>query len=104
MKPPRRRAGNRHAPQKSFLCISDFARADFFLLKGKENFVVLLCSDEQGGGLGLFLISLGRGGIPPPNPQYERIYWGFVFKLRKQNLVECRDEMRHGIPAPCRSE
>jgi hypothetical protein len=44
MKPPRRRAGNRHAPQKSFLCISDFARARFFLLKGKENFFAGFCS------------------------------------------------------------
>ena len=67
MKPSHRRAGNRHAPQKSFLCFSRFARARFFLLKGKENFFVLLCSDEQGGGDGLCL-SLGRGGIPPPNP------------------------------------
>src|SRR3989338_5309260 len=48
MKPPRRRAGNRHAPQKSFLCFSRFARARFFLLKGKENFFVLLCSERAG--------------------------------------------------------
>ncbi len=71
MKPPRRRAGNQHAPQKSFLCISGFARARFFLLKGKENFFVVLCSDEQGGGCGL-CFSLGRGGIPPPAPSFRK--------------------------------
>src|SRR3989338_1079737 len=76
-KPPRRRAGTRHAPQKSFLCFSRFARDRFFLprlrrgfdgqVKGKENFFVLLCSDEQGGGDGLCL-SLGRAEFLPPHP------------------------------------
>ena len=50
--------------QKSFLCISNFARIQFFLLK---NFFVPLCSDEQSDEDDLCL-SLGRGRIPPPNP------------------------------------
>ena len=74
MRPSRRRAGNRHAPQKSFLCISGFVRARFFLLKGKENFFVLLCSDEQGGGLGLSFLQ-EHGGIPP-TPPFRRVLAG----------------------------
>jgi len=44
MKPPRRRSLTLASQQKSFLCFSDFARAGFFLLKGKENFFAGLCS------------------------------------------------------------
>src|SRR3990167_9267785 len=64
--PPRRRSLTLATPQKSFLCISDFARAGFFLLKGKQNFFVVFCSERAGGGA--FRTSLGRLGIPPPNP------------------------------------
>ena len=43
----------------------------------------------------------------PPTPQYERIYWVFVL-INLANFfkktVECRDEMWHSIPAPCRSK
>src|SRR3989344_1057996 len=42
-KPPRRRSLTLASQQKSFLCISDFARARFFLLKGKENFFAGFC-------------------------------------------------------------
>ena len=64
--PPRRRSLTLATPQKSFLCISDFARAGFFLLKGKQIFFVVFCSERAGGGA--FRTSLGRLGIPPPNP------------------------------------
>jgi len=43
MKPPRRRLLTLASQQKSFLRISDFARAQFFLLKGKENFFAGFC-------------------------------------------------------------
>ena len=49
---PRKQARRRSLPlatqQKSFLCISDFARAGFFLLKGKENFFAGFCSQRAG--------------------------------------------------------
>src|SRR3989344_6664082 len=67
MKPPRRRSLTLAAPQKNTLCSFHFARAGFFLLKGKECFA-WLCSERAGGGAGLFLYSLGRLGIPPPQP------------------------------------
>jgi hypothetical protein len=47
-KPARRRSLQLATQQKSFLCISDFARAGFFLLKGKENFFVGFCSERAG--------------------------------------------------------
>ena len=37
--------------QKSFLCISDFARVRFLLLKGKENFFAGWRVVASGGGL-----------------------------------------------------
>jgi hypothetical protein len=40
---PRRRSLTLASQQKSFLCFS-FARAGFFLLKGKENFFAGFCS------------------------------------------------------------
>jgi len=40
---PRRRSLTLASQQKSFLCLS-FARAGFFLLKGKENFFAGFCS------------------------------------------------------------
>jgi|GEM_PF-6403666 len=67
-KPPRRRSLTLATPQKSFVCDFPFARDPFFPLKGKQNFSVVSCSDEQGGGAGYFLFPLGRDGIPPPNP------------------------------------
>jgi len=42
--------------QKSFLCISDFARAGFFLLKGKENFFAGLRVVTSGGGLASLIL------------------------------------------------
>jgi len=68
MKLPRRRSLMLASQQKSFLCVSDFARVGFFLLKGKVRFSARLCSDEQGGGASL---RLGRLGIPPLNPPAE---------------------------------
>ena len=47
MKPPRRRSLTLASQQKSFLCFS-FARAGFFLLKGKENFFAGFCSQRAG--------------------------------------------------------
>ena len=43
------KVGNLATPHKSFLHIFQFARADFFLLKGKENFWGSALN-EQGGG------------------------------------------------------
>ena len=51
--------------KKNTPCISDFARAGFFLLKGTENFLCCFALNEQGGWAGLCLISFGCGGIPP---------------------------------------
>jgi len=45
---PRRRSLMLATQQKSFLCISDFARPRFFLLKGKENFFAGFCSERAG--------------------------------------------------------
>jgi len=46
--------------RKTFFTIFDFARAQhFFLLKGK-NFFVVFCSERAGGRAGLFFL-LGRG-------------------------------------------
>jgi len=79
MKPPRRRSLPLAAQQKSFLCISDFVRAGFFLLKGKENFFAGLCSDRaRRRGWPLFYFARARRNSP--QTQYERIYWGFVFQ------------------------
>ena len=47
-KPARRRSLPLATQQKSFLCISDFARTGFFLLKGKENFFAGFCSERAG--------------------------------------------------------
>src|SRR3989344_701821 len=47
-KPARRRSLPLATQQKSFLRISDFARAVFFLLKGKENFFAGFCSQRAG--------------------------------------------------------
>jgi len=44
---PRRRSLTLASQQKSFLCFS-FARAEFFLLKGKENFFAGFCSLRAG--------------------------------------------------------
>ena len=46
MKPPRRRSLPLAAPQKNTLCSFHFARAGFFLLKGKENFFAGFCSER----------------------------------------------------------
>jgi len=66
--PPRRRSLTLATPKKSFVRISDFARARFFLLKGKQNFSLVFCSERAGGGASL---RLGRLGIPPLNPPAE---------------------------------
>ena len=50
-KPPRRRSLTLASQQKRFLCISDFARARFFFLKGKENFFAGWRVVASGGGL-----------------------------------------------------
>jgi len=53
-------------PQKSFLRNFYFARARFFLLKGKENFFAELCS-ERAGRRGL---AFRAGGPPKENASY----------------------------------
>jgi len=63
--PPRRRSLPLATPKKSFVRIFGFARARFFLLKGKQNFSLVFCSERAGGGASL---RLGRGGISPTPP------------------------------------
>jgi hypothetical protein len=64
--PAASRRGRRPASQKNFLYIFYFARADFFLLKGKENFSASAPAPKaRGDGASL---RLGRGGIPPIPP------------------------------------
>ena len=46
--PPRRRSLTLATPKKNFVRISDFARARFFLLKGKQNFSLVSCSGRAG--------------------------------------------------------
>jgi hypothetical protein len=82
-KPARRRSLSLATQQKSFLRISDFARAGFFLLKGKENFFAGFCSQRAGGrgfaaGSGaaefpLASLKLLRSG---PHPPFRRVLAG----------------------------
>ena len=55
-------AARYHSPhqRKVLFAISDLRAPDFFLLKGKENFLLASALTEQGGGASL---RLGRGGI-----------------------------------------
>ena len=78
--PPRRRSLTLATPKKSFVRIFGFARVRFFLLKGKQNFSLVFCSERAGGWA--LRTSLGRLGIPPPNPLLpsrprfgKRIFW-----------------------------
>jgi len=70
--PPRRRSLPLATQQKSFLYISDFARAGFFLLKGQENFFAGFCS-ERAGRRG-FASARARRNSPhtplPPRPRF----------------------------------
>jgi hypothetical protein len=54
--PPRRRSLRSLFRKKVFFTIFYFARARFFLLKGKENFFAGLCSERAGrrGGASQF--------------------------------------------------
>ena len=68
-KPARRRSLALATQQKSFLCISDFARAGFFLLKGKENFFAGFCSERAGRrGWPLFFAREWRNSPHTPLP------------------------------------
>src|SRR3989344_6913508 len=74
--PPRHRSLTLATPKKSFVRISDFACAGFFLprlrrgfggqVKGKQNFSLVFCSGRAGGGA--LRTSLGPGRHPPPHP------------------------------------
>ncbi|MFH2004841.1 MAG: hypothetical protein ABIK27_08960 [Bacteroidota bacterium] len=84
---PRRRSLSLATPQKSFVRIFGFARAGFFLLKGKQNFSVVFCSERAGGGA--LRTSLGRLGIPPPNPLLpSRPRFGKRFFRRRISVVD----------------
>ena len=66
-KPPRpatRRRERRPASQKNFLYIFYFARAHFFLLKGKENFSASASAPKARGG-GASLRLAGKNFLPP---------------------------------------
>ncbi len=65
-KPPRRRSLTLASQQKSFLCISDFARARFFLLKGKGIF--LLGSALTRGRRATIFARTARHSSPQPPP------------------------------------
>src|SRR3989344_5385708 len=74
--PPRHRSLTLATPKKSFVRISDFACAGFFLprlrrgfggqVKGKQNFSLVFCSGRAGGGA--LRTSLRPGRHPPPHP------------------------------------
>ena len=78
--PPRRRSLTLATPQKSFLHIFYFARARFFLLKGKENFFAGLCS-ERAGRRG-FASARARRNSPhtplPPRPRLDWLFFGGI--------------------------
>ena len=79
-KSARRRSLPLATQQKSFLCVSDFARARFFLLKGKENFFAGFCSERAGRrAWPLFFARTRRkggvGGIPPCSCGDGRDFW-----------------------------
>ena len=79
--------------QKSFLHIFYFARARFFLLKGKENFFADLCS-ERAGRRG-FASARARRNSPhtplPPRPRLGGLFFGgfgvriLQSKMRRQS-------------------
>ena len=72
--PPRRRSLRSLFRKKVFFAIFYFARARFFLLKGKENFFAGLCS-ERAGRRG-FASARARRNSPhtpfPPRPRFGR--------------------------------
>jgi len=66
LRPAASRRLRRPASQKNFLYIFYFARANFLLLKGKENFSARLPRlKARGGGASL---RLAGKKFPPPNP------------------------------------
>ena len=62
--------------QKSFLRFFYFARADFFLLKGKENFFAGFCS-ERAGRRGFASARARRNSPHTPLPPRPRLGWPF---------------------------
>jgi len=83
--PPRRRSLTLATPQKSFLHIFYFARARFFLLKGKENFFAGLCS-ERAGRRGFASARARRNSPHTPLPPRPRLDWLFF----RRNLRVCQ--------------
>ena len=74
-KPARRRSLPLATQQKSFLCISDFERARFFLLKGKENFFAGFCSlRAERRAWPLFFARTPRNS--PPHTPFRRVLAG----------------------------
>ena len=69
--PPRRRSLFR---KKVFFAIFDFARARFFLLKGKENFFAGLCP-ERAGRRGFASARARRNSPHTPLPLHPRLGW-----------------------------
>ncbi len=80
--PPRRRELTLATPQKSFLCISDFARDQFFLLKGKQNFSLSVCS-LRAGRRG-FASTRARRNSPLEPPFRVALAGGQVFRPRSE--------------------
>src|SRR3989344_463819 len=89
MKPPRRRSLPLASQQKSFLYVSDFARAGFFLPrlrrdfggqgKGKENFFAGFCSQRAGRlDWPLFFARTRRNSPHPPSAVFLRGRTGFL--------------------------
>ena len=82
--PPRRRSLRSRASQKNFLRIFYFARARFFLLKGKENFSAWLCS-QRAGRRG-FASARARRNSPhtplPPRPRFRRRFFQRAYFIK----------------------
>src|SRR3990167_7300767 len=80
--PPRRRSLTLATQQKSFLRIFYFARARFFLLKGKENFFAGFCS-ERAGWRGFASARARRNSPHTPLPPRPRLGWPFFRRIWK---------------------
>ena len=79
LRPAARRRSRRPASQKNFLYIFYFARADFFLLKGKENFSASASAPKTRGG-GASLRLAGKNSFPPTPFLFARSPEKFCFR------------------------
>ena len=102
--PPRRRSLRSLFRKKVFFAIYYFARARFFLLKGKENFFAGLCSCRAGRRG--FASARARRNSPhtplPPRPRFRRLFFWRIWSayFAKQNAPP---ELMLPLPQPSRA-